>query len=204
MEITMSETTFTPPTAKAIAKVALRGTLFPLVRHEGKVCLPLQAVAHYMRLSIDTMAVIAQCQRAFNVVTLNIVEPSILGFLGVPRERTTTAKVMPLDHIGLLLTVLALVPTYEQDARSLARSVKQLIAEVANGDAPASAAPVHAGIDMGKGVDKTVLTLSVEIEGKDIPSNQVIGDAVTAALVSALGGAMVSATAATGPSPTKH
>ncbi|MGE7139644.1 hypothetical protein ACQKIE_18615 [Luteibacter sp. NPDC031894] len=204
----MSHTNVQLPNAKAIASVILRGKVFPLVRYDSKVCLTLQGIAHYMRLSIDTMAVIEQGQHAFEVASLNIVESSPLAALGFPSERVTAAKVMPLDRVGLLLAVLALVPTYEHDALSLARVVKNLIAELAKVEKPtpaAPSAPAQPGVDMAGGVDKTVLTVTVEIEGgQDLPSNQVIGDALTTALVSVLGGAMVSATAATVPSPTRH
>jgi hypothetical protein len=208
MERTVSHTNVQLPHAKAIAHVIVRGALFPLVRHDGKVCLPLDGIAHAMRLSIDTMAVIAQCQNAFQVVTLNIVETSRLGAPGLPSERTTAAKVMPLESVGFLLAVLALVPTYEQDARNLARLVKQLIAELAKIEkatppAPSAAEAAQAGVDATHDAAKTVaLRVSVSVEGGTPELNTALGNLLLRGLDDIPGTQTDTGEAA--PSPTRH
>jgi len=154
-----------------------------------------------MGLQDATRAIVAQSTAAYDIVTLAVTELTRLS--GVPiGERTTAVPTIALDRIGFLLALLALLPAHARKARELASIVLNVREAL---DAPQPAVPAHVGVDMAaEGTETTVLTITLEIEGRNVPAKQVIGEAITAALVGVLGGQPISPTATVQPSVTKH
>lgn len=180
------------PAAKPIAYVALRGRNWPIVCHEGKYRLPLEAVVTFLGVRPAIVDDLIANVIWLDVATLAI-ENMVLFLNAFSTGEVTMAATVPLDRVGSLATLLRLYGAERRDAFELAAIANRLLFE-------ASALPAEPSrpTPPKPASEPDTLRVVVTVEGGSPELNRALGNLLLRGL-DGIPGSRVET-----PAPTKH